>query len=287
MLNQFGLVETQSVSVKVGDLFGRLTIVAVGQVAHTYRYYAICQCSCGSPLKRVRMDGLASGMVTSCGCVQKERITKHGLSKSTHYSRWRLMIDRCENVNSQSYPDYGGRGITVCERWHDIKNFVSDLPPGYFDGAEMDRIDNDGDYEPGNIRWATRSENCDNRRSGRLLTHDGRTQSLRRWAEELGVDDSVIQERLSVWGWSVARSVTTPAVSAAERMATARSARWAGHVKAPRPAPRVLRRIDYDGKSWLIADLAAHVGVSKKLLAKRIFERGWPVDRAVKQTEAQ
>lgn len=282
MLDQFGLVETHASATNVGDLFGRLTVVAVGQVANTYRYYAVCQCACGSPLKKVRMDGLTSGLVVACGCVQKERTTKHKLSKSAHYGRWRLMLDRCENTDCKSYPDYGGRGIKVCERWHDVTNFVNDLPPGYFKGAEMDRINNDGHYEPGNIRWATRSENCDNRRTGHMLTHDGRTQSLRRWAEESGIDDSVISERLHVWGWSVAKAVTAPAMSAAERMAKARHVRWHGHIKKPRPKPRVLRSVLFDGEQLTLAQLAERTGKSVRLLSSRIYENGWSVERATK-----
>ena len=173
MLSEFGLVETRAKSVKVGDKFGRLEVVAVGQRDGTYRYYAICKCSCGSDIKSIRMDNLTDGLVVSCGCYQKEQTTSHGLTSSEHYGRWRNMMDRCYNRQNAAYKNYGGRGVKVCDAWHDVSTFVSELPDGYFEGAEMDRINNDGDYEPGNIRWADKSLNCDNRRSGHMMTIEG------------------------------------------------------------------------------------------------------------------
>lgn len=105
----------------------------------------------------------------------------HGLTKSPHYHRWRHMMDRCYNPTCDAYKDYGGRAIKVDERWHDIRNFVDELPDGYQEGLEIDRINNDGHYEPGNVRWATRQQNSDNRRNARLIEYDGRKQSLSAW----------------------------------------------------------------------------------------------------------
>lgn len=152
MLERFGLIETSAKAIGVGERFGRLTVVAVGQVPGTYRYMAVCKCLCGGPLKAVRFDGLKNGAVVSCGCFWREKVTTHGVTNSGHYDRWRHMMDRCYNPDCASYESYGGRGIRVCDRWHDVGAFVADLPAGFEPGLEMDRIDNDGDYEPGNIR---------------------------------------------------------------------------------------------------------------------------------------
>jgi hypothetical protein len=108
----------------------------------------------------------------------------------------------------------------------DARNFVEDMRPGYSAGLELDRIDNDGHYEPGNVRWATRSQNADNRRTRHLMTLNGRTQSLRRWAEETGLNEGTLWERVVVWHWDDERALTTPPLTADERMARARKARW-------------------------------------------------------------
>ncbi len=281
MLNDFGLVETNATSVNVGDRFGRLVVQATGQVPNTYRYYAICQCSCGSALKAIRFDSLLMGATEACGCLQRERTTTHGKSSSVHYKRWRHMLDRCLNPECQAYPDYGGRGISVCDRWLEISSYLEDLPSGYFDGAELDRIDNDGDYEPGNVRWVSRAENTDNRRAGRPITFNGKTQSLSRWSEEIGIHVASLWDRLEVFGWTVERALTTPAIGVAERMAIARHARWGSHVKKPKPPAREKKLYEYQGALYTLPQLAEMSGVALKLLRKRICERHWDIDRAV------
>jgi hypothetical protein len=280
MLRQFGLVEASAKSVRVGDRFGRLTVVAFGVIPDTYRYMAVCQCDCGSQPKAIRSDGLKSGAVIGCGCVQNERTSTHRLSKNPHYGRWRHMMDRCFNPACPAYPDYGGRGIQVCEAWRDLATFIRELPAGYFKGAEIDRIDNDGDYEPGNVRWVSRSRNADNRRSGRQIRFRGKTQSLRRWSEEAGIAEGTLWERIVVWKWSAQKALTTPALDADERMAIARAKRWAGHVKKPPPKPRVLARYKFHGRMQTLREIADATGIDIKLLRKRVQERGWTIERA-------
>lgn len=171
MLQKFGLVETTTTAVTVGDTYGRLTVIAVGQKPKTYRKYAMCRCSCGYESKAIRIDSLKDGSISSCGCLHKEVVTKHHQYQSVHYHRWVHMIDRCDNPNCSQYLNYGGRGIKVCAQWYDINQFIKDLPKGYNDGLEIDRIDNDGDYEPSNIRWVTKKVNTNNRRTCKKITH--------------------------------------------------------------------------------------------------------------------
>ena len=258
MLEKFGLAPTGAKSVKSGDVFGRLTVLATGQIPGTYRYMAVCQCSCGSDAKAVRFDGLSSGFVVGCGCVQKEQSTTHSLSSSPHYGRWWHMMDRCGNPDSKSYPDYGGRGISVCQSWHDIRNFVSGLPDGYFSDAEIDRIDNDGDYEPGNVRWATKSENCDNRRTGQYIAFNGKTQSVTAWAKETGINAATLRDRIFVSGWTAEKALTHRLISASEAASMACDLRWANHKAKPKPVARDLtvKRFSYLGKDLSVKELS-------------------------------
>lgn len=122
---------------------------------------------------------------------------RHGMSGSSIYLRWHLMRRRCEKAGSPGYENYGGRGIRVCERWRNFAEFYEDMgsPPG--PGFSLDRVDNDGNYEPGNCRWATRAEQSRNTRVNRVITHAGKTQCLTDWARELGVTQSTLAERLN------------------------------------------------------------------------------------------
>lgn len=119
------------------------------------------------------------------------------------------MMTRYTNPKVKEYPDYGGRGIKVCERWHSFENFLTDMgerPPG----MSIDRHpNNDGNYEPGNCRWATRTQQARNKRNSRLLTVNGVTRCVAEWAEIMGVRDSVIRDRLR-GGWSEEDAVLKP-----------------------------------------------------------------------------
>ena len=121
---------------------------------------------------------------------------------------WNDMIQRCRNPNSKDYKNYGGRGIKVCERWHEFEGFYEDMGDKP-DGMSLDRIDNDGDYRPSNCRWATAKTQCRNRRGNRMLTYDGQTKCASAWAEVVGTTPSALHMRL-VRGWSVERALTTP-----------------------------------------------------------------------------
>ena len=120
------------------------------------------------------------------------------------------MRTRCENPNHENFSHYGGRGISVCRRWSGVggyERFVADVSTGYAVGLQIDRIDNDGNYEPSNVRWVTPSENSRNRRSNLHLTVYGRTQTAAAWAEEMGIEPITLYSRLR-HGWSHERAVT-------------------------------------------------------------------------------
>lgn len=124
---------------------------------------------------------------------------RHGRSYSRLYLRFRAMHDRCENPKSDSFKSYGARGIKVCERWKDFRNFLADMGEST-PGMMIDRINNDGDYEPGNCRWITRKQQMNNMSSNRYLTVDGITKTLSQWGEETGLRSLLIRSRLEA-GW--------------------------------------------------------------------------------------
>jgi hypothetical protein len=116
------------------------------------------------------------------------------------------MIQRCTNKAAPNYRRYGGRGIAVCERWLLYENFIADmgLSPN---GFTLDRMDNDGNYEPGNCRWADRRTQANNRSSNRLISHAGMTKTISEWARERGIKVSTLGMRINHYGWSISRAL--------------------------------------------------------------------------------
>lgn len=119
------------------------------------------------------------------------------------------MMHRCYKKYEASYKNYGARGITVCERWHKFDNFWEDMKDGYKPKLTLDRIDNDGNYEPGNCRWASTKEQAHNKSSNRIITHNGMSMNVTQWAEYLGMNPSTLFSRLDYLGWEEARALET------------------------------------------------------------------------------
>lgn len=161
-----------------GKVFTRLT-ARERDISRTRRVYWICECECGSSASVAAAD-LKSGHTKSCGCLnsesRKSKALRHGYNRTTTYVCWSNMLARCGNANRPDFKNYGGRGITVCERWLDFANFLADMgeKPS---GLTIDRINNDGNYEPGNCRWATPSEQRRNQRPVRAAAEIGRAMS--------------------------------------------------------------------------------------------------------------
>ncbi len=157
----------------------------------------VSMCHCGQ-IMRVNIADLKSGRVKSCGCVGVLKIKKlnltHGSSKTPEYEIWKTMRSRCNNPNSDVYKYYGGRGIRVCKRWDSFKNFIGDMGPKP-EGKSLDRIDNAKDYCPDNCRWATRTEQTQNRRNSLRYRHKGVLKTLQEWSEISGINYSALHYR--------------------------------------------------------------------------------------------
>lgn len=133
----------------------------------------------------------------------------HGFGNTPTYRSWAGMIQRCTNFSDPRYKDYGGRGILVCNRWRSFQNFFKDMG-NRPEGTTLDRIDNNGNYEPENCRWATPKEQSRNTSFNHLITHNGKTQSLVSWADETGINQRTLYARISRLGWSIEKALTVP-----------------------------------------------------------------------------
>jgi hypothetical protein len=206
-------VDWESAIYKSGQKIHRLTILKTCKLINTYRYYAFCQCECGSPPKYIRIDGIISGHTTSCGCVHKEVITtQHGKWGHPLFSIYKGMLSRCYNTSDKRFNCYGGRGISICDRWLNILNFIEDMYPTFKKGLTIERIDNNGNYSPENCRWATRKEQNRNYRRNINITHNGKTLCLVEWSEETGIPYGTLWDRIKVRGWSIEKSLNTPPI---------------------------------------------------------------------------
>jgi len=172
----------------------------------------LCRCKCGVE-RSVRSSQLAKGHSTGCGCARAnrlgDRVRKHGKSKHPLYGTWRSMRERCRSPNHFAYHRYGGRGIKVCERWNDFDAFLGDVEPTWRPGLTLDRIDNDGDYTPENVRWRTPKEQSANKAFNRRITFRGETLTLAQWAERLGMTGPSLAKRFKK-GWPIERALTQP-----------------------------------------------------------------------------
>lgn len=188
----------------IGQKFGRLTVIAVGELKGHSRMM-ICECECGV-VKPVNKHNLRIGDSASCGCLQKDMIafkSANAVQKlhPVEYNTWVKIKARCLNPKDKCYFRYGGKGITMCERWvESFHNFLIDMGKRPADKCSIDRIDNNGNYTPENCRWADMTEQCRNRSVSVYLEHNGQRLTLKEWEPIVGVKYKTLHFRYKK-GW--------------------------------------------------------------------------------------
>jgi hypothetical protein len=198
-------------NLKVGNRYGRWTMLSQPQRVGAYLVSQF-ECECGTK-KVVLLKNIVNGSSTSCGCYNRSirrpgRVT-HNKSYTRSYRVYHGMIDRCYNRKNPAYDRYGGRGITVCERWLTaFEHFFEDMGERPTD-LSLERVENDAGYSPDNCRWATLSEQARNKRNNNLIRWQGKTQTLAQWAEETGIPRDTICARLKK-GMTTHAALTTP-----------------------------------------------------------------------------
>ncbi len=195
----------------INQKFGRLIVLKDIGRTKTGRVIWLCRCDCG---KEKAINGHELGRTLSCGCLYKEMRGKthvtHGMRHTPLYEVWAGMKARCYNINHVSYKYYGGRGIQVCISWLKFQNFYDDMVLTYKKGLTLERINNNGNYEPYNCRWITRLEQANNQRSNRIISYKGITKTLAQWARKTKLKSDLIRYRLDILHWSIEKTFNTP-----------------------------------------------------------------------------
>jgi len=213
----------------LGQRFGKLILVEEQPIERTWDgkrnqlvRKAAFLCDCGNKII-LNFSNVRRGLTASCGCYHKEVCrelkTTHGMSNRPEYRIWEGMRKRCRNKLD---PHYGGRGIRVSEKWEDFTVFYADMGPRP-EGCEIDRINNDGNYEPGNCRWVTKTQNARNKSNNNRFVLNGISKTLSEWAEELGIEHTSLLERIE--HWPLEEALTTPKQHAATKISSRRSRR--------------------------------------------------------------
>lgn len=195
-----------------GQVFGRLTVC--GRVGSDERGLTtwLCRCSCGVD-KVITGSALRQGRCVSCGCLRLERLRagqpKHGMTNSPTWSVWRDMRKRCRNPKAQNYKHYGGRGITVCDRWQEFSAFIEDMGERP-EGMTLERQDVNGNYEPGNCIWIPAKEQPNNTRRSIMVEIDGQAVCLKVARAMRGLPYNLVRDRVRTLGWSIERAMSEP-----------------------------------------------------------------------------
>lgn len=235
-----------------GMRFGFLVVVR--RMPSRLRFGAqwLCRCDCGKE-KVIHAKNFVNGHVIGCGC--RMGGLKHGLSFTKTHRAWSSMKSRCTNPRVSSYKRYGGRGISVCERWSSFEVFLHDMGQAPA-GMTLERKNNDGNYEPSNCKWATPKEQHNNRSNNRKVLFRGEVKTPTQWAEQFGKKPQVVRYRIK-HGWLIEDALFTP--------------------PKPRNEDCVLT---FNGQTKTRKEWACQIGISCNALAQRLHEK-WPLERAL------
>lgn len=198
-----------------GKVFGTFTVMNYTGRQKSHLYWN-CSCCCGQ-LHVIRADTIRSGKVKKCKCEE--------YSRKPEFYIWSSMKQRCD-INNRNFKNYAGRGITVCEEWQEsFEAFFAHVGPRPSPKHSIDRIDNNKGYFPGNVRWATITQNARNKRTNRLVVHKGTTNTLIEWAEDCGIPYKTLWQRLSM-GWPFEKAIGTAVNHSAGRFELGHQPQW-------------------------------------------------------------
>lgn len=200
-----------------GHRFERLVAIGyVGRNTHDQAMW-LCLCDCGNYVT-VAGYNLNTGNSNSCGCYKSERVSvsaairnkTHGMKGAPEYKVWCSMLNRCNHANDHAFANYGARGVKVCERWRKFENFFADMGHRPTPNHSLDRIDNDGNYELSNCRWATLEQQQNNRRVNRRFTYNGETHTIAEWSRIVDINYYTLWSRLCDRNWTTEDALTLP-----------------------------------------------------------------------------
>lgn len=250
-------------TVETGDKSGRLTVICETEPLRRNNRVArmlYCECECGNRMI-VRLGHFVSGHTTSCGCY-KEELIKLSTKRDDQYRHarkiWYLMMDRCYNPKRAGYHIYGGRGIKVCQKWHDKGTFIEWYKEKVSPGQSVDRIDNSGNYSPENCRSATNQEQSRNTSRCRNIKWNGQIKCLMEWSEELNIRYGTLIGRLNR-GWSIEKAFTTPV----------------------KRVTKSIGLIEYKGLKLSLTEWARKIGIPMKVISLRLNRYGWTISEAL------
>jgi len=196
-----------------GEKIGRWTILEFSRRERSGRRYRCtiywkAKCDCGT----VSEISTLNGMSQSCGCLRKETSRcinlSHGKANKHHlYSTWKSMRSRCNNKRNPKYNNYGGRGISICERWNNFELFVTDMEPSWISGLSIHRVDNNGNYHPNNCIWATPKIQSNFKTNSRIISHGGESKTISEWSESIGIKYATLWRRIKL-GWDIPKALT-------------------------------------------------------------------------------
>lgn len=204
-----------------GQRFGRLLVVEKSTEKPRKGQFWKCLCDCGTKCLAVTSH-LTTGFKRSCGCLKREssrrtalkhgigdKSRKHGMYRTSEYRIWSMMRQRCSNPKTARYARYGGRGISVCDRWMSFENFYADMGPRPSPKHSVERKDNNAGYSPENCVWTTHRSQSRNKSTNRLIEYHGETKTLMEWSEVLRIHYYTIHNRIKL-GWSIEEAFTQP-----------------------------------------------------------------------------
>jgi hypothetical protein len=182
---------------EIGQKFGRLTLIKLNVENKSGAWHSLFRCECGEE-KVFSNSNVRLGKSRSCGCYVKDYPSQrtHGMSGTDIYQTWNRMLSRCYNPKIDRYPNYGGRGIKVCERWKKFVNFYADMGDRPSKNHSIGRIDNDGDYEPGNVRWELEEEQIFNKTNTAYTTYKGEVMAIGKAAKQSGIPYYRLSQRV-------------------------------------------------------------------------------------------